>query len=473
MSKINIWWARRDLRLSDNQALQRALAAGEQVLPVFVIDPQLVEGPNASAKRLEFLWGGLRALDASLQALGSRLIVRRGDVLAVLQSLLAESGAGAIFAEQDFSPYARQRDGRAGAQLPLRLVAGLNVHAPGTILKADGSPYSVYTAFMKAWKLAGMPGPRQVLPTPERIETPTSPVSDPLPAGSAEPGPGFPPGEAEAQRRLQAFACCPDSPIYAYGIQRDRPDLNGTSALSPYLRFGMLSARQAVVSALVALESAADEAGRRSAETWLNELIWREFYQAILFHFPGVLRQSYRPETRSIRWRNRPEEFAAWQVGQTGYPIVDAAMRQLLATGWMHNRLRMITASFLTKDLLIDWRWGQRWFMRHLIDGDPAANNGGWQWTAGTGTDAAPYFRVFNPVLQAKKFDPQGDFVRRWLPELANVPRAYVHEPWLMPATVQHQAGCLIGVDYPAPIVDHAQARQAVLSAYATAKQRA
>ena len=245
-------------------------------------------------------------------------------------------------------------------------------------------------------------------------------------------------------------------------------DLDGTSRLSPYLRFGMISARQCAVAALEAMAAAPDEAARQGAETWLNELIWREFYMAILYHFPNVLQEAFRPELRAIPWSNDPAQFAAWCEGRTGYPVVDAAMRQLVETGWMHNRARMIVASFLVKDLLIDWRWGERFFMQHLIDGDPAANNGGWQWTAGVGTDAAPYFRVFNPTLQAAKFDPDGAYVRRWLPELARVPDKHIHAPWLMPLDVQRTAGCVIGQGYPAPIVEHGAARDRVLAAYKT-----
>ena len=219
------------------------------------------------------------------------------------------------------------------------------------------------------------------------------------------------------------------------------------------------------------MEAAPGGAARRGAETWLNELIWREFYMAILYDYPGVLDQSFRADLQRIVWENDDGAFAAWTEGRTGYPVVDAAVRQLVQTGWMHNRARMIVASFLVKDLLIDWRWGERFFMRHLVDGDPAANNGGWQWTAGTGTDAAPYFRIFNPVLQGKKHDPEGAFVRRWLPELARVPERYLHEPWTMPSEVQSEAGCVIGRDYPAPIIDHAWARERVLRAYAQARE--
>ncbi|MCJ7659450.1 MAG: FAD-binding domain-containing protein, partial [Anaerolineales bacterium] len=258
-----------------------------------------------------------------------------------------------------------------------------------------------------------------------------------------------------------------------YAEQRNRIDLDGTALISPYLRFGMLSTREAALAAFQAQQSAPDTQGRKGAETWLNELIWREFYISILYHFPAVLKQSFRPELRDIPWRNDADDYAAWCQGRTGYPVVDAAMRQLAATGWMHNRARMIVASFLIKDLLIDWRWGERWFMQHLVDGDLAANNGGWQWTAGTGTDAAPYFRIFNPILQSKKFDPQGIFIHKWIPVLSQMPLKYIHTPWELPADDQKKFGCIIGKDYPAPIIEHSFARQRTLQAYKLTKNLA
>jgi deoxyribodipyrimidine photo-lyase len=233
----------------------------------------------------------------------------------------------------------------------------------------------------------------------------------------------------------------------------------------------MLSARNCVYAAQQAMKDTSDGQSRKSAEIWLNELIWREFYMAILFHFPNVLKQSFREDLRAIPWRNDPSEFSAWCEGRTGYPIIDAAMRQLLNTGWMHNRGRMIVASFLVKHLMIDWRWGERWFMQNLIDGDPAANNGGWQWTAGTGIDAAPYFRVFNPIIQSKKFDPRGIFIRRWIPELEMVPVKYIHAPWEMHEELQKEIGCVIGVNYPIPLVEHRFARERVIQIYRGTKQ--
>lgn len=464
-----IWWIRRDLRLTDNQALHAALAQADRVIPVFILDSNLLASPYVSTKRLAFLLGSLRQLAAEINRRGGRLIFRQGQPQEQLAALLAESQATAILAEEDFSPYARRRDAAIARQLPLRLVGGLTVHPPAAISKADGSPYTVFTPFSKAWKALPLPSLNTVIPAPSRIPTPPEFASDLLPTEPALPQASpFPPGEAEAQRRLQRFI---QQTIADYADTRNQLDLEGTSQLSPYLRFGLLSARQAAAQAVEAMAQAANAQARQGAETWLNELIWREFYVSILGHFPQVRGSSFRPEYDRIPWDNDETTFAAWTEGRTGYPVVDAAMRQLVTSGWMHNRARMIVASFLVKDLLIDWRWGERWFMQHLVDGDPAANNGGWQWTAGVGTDAAPYFRVFNPVLQSQKFDPHGAYIRRWLPELADVPDRYIHTPWEMPVQVQREAGCLIGQDYPQPIIDHLWAKDRILAAYAQAKE--
>ncbi len=474
-----IWWIRRDLRLADNQALASALSHAEGVLPTFVLDPALLGSPYAGDKRVAFLFGGLRQLDADLRARGSRLVVRRGEPVAELRALLQESGATSLFAEEDFSPYARQRDARVAAALPLHLTGGVTVHPPGAVRKADGEPYTVFTPFSRAWKTLPLPSVRDVLAAPTWLPAVPDLASLVIPDSPAlPPSVPFPPGEAEAQRRLAAFVDADDPPIYRYAQARDRLDLEATSQLSPYLRFGFVSARQLVVSALAAADAASAFGGRsgqerKGAETWLNELVWREFFIHILHHFPHVRGSSFRPEYDQIAWENDRGAFAAWCEGRTGYPIVDAAMGQLVKTGWMHNRARMIVASFLVKDLLIDWRWGERFFMQHLVDGDPAANNGGWQWTAGTGTDAAPYFRIFNPILQGKRHDPEGIYVRRWLPELDRVPDGRLHAPWEMTTEEQQDAGCVIGQDYPAPAVDHAWARERTLAAYARAREMA
>jgi len=462
-----IWWIRRDLRLADNQALTTAMASAQNVVPAFVLDPTLLSSPYAADKRISFLYEGLRVLDRDLRQRGSRLVIRQGKPEQALSKLAEESGAEVVFAEEDISPYARQRDRQVGKVLPLRLTGGLTVHPLDSVLKQDGQPYTVYTPYSKAWKALPRPGAADLIPSPTSISTPSGLTSLVVPGEPelADRTP-FRPGEAEAQQRLDCFITGGKEAIHGYRDRRDRPDMDGTSGLSPYIRFGMLSLRQAVVAARRAFDLASDDVARSGAETWLNELIWREFYLSILYHFPHVRRRSFRPQYDSIAWANDRDAFEAWRLGQTGYPIVDAAMRQLVESGWMHNRTRMIVASFLVKDLLIDWRWGERFFMQHLVDGDPAANNGGWQWTAGTGTDAAPYFRIFNPILQSKKFDPEGRYIRRWLPELVDVPTRYLHEPWRMPVETQHQANCQLGRDYPKPIIDHAFARERALEAY-------
>lgn len=453
----HIWLIRRDLRLIDNPALQAALEAGSQLLPVFILDSRLLA--LIAPARHAFLFNGLRVLDADLRARGSRLIIRSGEPLEALTKLVDDSGAQAIFALEDYSPYARARDARVAARLPLKLYVGTTVHHPEMVHKDNGSPFTVFTPFSKAWKALPLPTPVQRLP--ERLPSAPHVASEELPCVD-EPA-SFPPGETEALRRLDEFLAERGD---AYAEKRDRLDLDGTSTLSPYLRFGMLSPRLAVQRTMQAAGQARNGKGGRGFETWINELIWREFYNAILYEFPSVLKTAFNPGLRGINWRAAPEDMLAWKQGLTGYPVVDACMRQLLATGWMHNRGRMITASFLTKDLLIDWQEGERWFMECLIDGDPAANNGGWQWTAGVGTDAAPYFRIFNPTLQGQKFDPSGVFVRRWVPELESVPDAYIHKPWMMPAEMQAGLGVRIGMDYPAPIVDHRAARERTLAAY-------
>jgi len=474
-----IWWIRRDLRLTDNEALTAALKNAEQVVPVFILDPTLLNSPNTGEKRLAFLFAGLHQLNLDLQKRGSYLVVREGNPHTQLAALMLETNAEAIFAEEDFTPFALRRDKAIAKELPLTLLPGLTIHHPDTISKKDGTPYTVYTPFSKQWQQRPFPQPSDVIPAPEAINTPANLLTLQLSHALPKISP-FIPGESEAQRRLSDFVDGQlsqpvdddDAPIYHYAEGRNMVDTQGTSQLSPYFRFGMISAKQAVVAARSAFRAAPDENGRQGAQVWLNELIWREFYIHILYHFPHVLTNNFRPQYDAIRWRNDKKQFEAWQNGQTGFPIIDAAMRQLQTIGWMHNRARMIVASFLVKDLLVDWRLGERHFMQHLVDGDPAANNGGWQWTAGTGTDASPYFRIFNPTTQSKKFDPNGEYIRHWLPELDKVPDAYIHEPAAMPPQAAQRIGFQLGRDYPAPIINRKLTRPLTLAAYKQAKEK-
>ena len=461
----SIWWIRRDLRLTDNPALHSALEVGD-VIPVFIIDPAFAA---QSPRRRSFLYEGLSSLNKNLQTRGSYLVIRTGKPVDVLRQLLQETNSTAIFTEEDYTPYARKRDALIANQLPLQLILGQTVHHPEFVKKADGKPYTIYTPYSKVWK--SLLQEIKLIPAPKNINTPAGINSEPLPI--FESNPLFPAGEAEALRRLKRFtlesvslltdakqqASSLQNPrIHQYAETRDRMDVDGTSSLSPYLRFGMLGLRQAVSAAK---QTSAES---RGAEVWLNELIWREFYIQILYHFLHVSQNAFNASLANIPWRNNETEFSAWKNGLTGMPIVDAAMRQLKKTGWMHNRARMIVASFLVKDLLIDWRWGEAWFMENLLDGDLAANNGGWQWTAGTGTDAAPYFRIFNPILQSAKFDPDGNYIRKWVPELSGLNAKEIHTPWNLDIKIS---------GYPErPIVDRGIVKERTLKAYNISKER-
>ncbi|MCX7789570.1 MAG: DNA photolyase family protein [Chloroflexaceae bacterium] len=478
-----IHWFRRDLRLGDNAALMAAArASGGAVLPVFILDDTILFGRFASPGRTAWLLENLRALDAALRAQGLRLILRRGDPLRELLALTRESGAAGVYWNRDYTPYAIRRD--TAVKEALR-ASGLAAHSfkDAVIFEMDevltdaGTPYSVYTPYARRWRQRLAAEGCLTYPRPRLIPSEPWPAGPPIPTladlGLRYELPLPPAGEAAARERLAAFVDLQRQPgIATYAEQREYPGSDGTSRLSPYLRLGVLGIRTALRAALD-LEAAAATLTplvRDSLGRWIGELAWRDFYVQVLYHFPHVLRGAFKREFDSLEWENDPALLAAWQEGRTGYPIVDAAMRQLRQEGWMHNRARMIVASFLTKDLLVDWRRGERHFMRLLLDGDPAANNGGWQWAAGTGTDAQPYFRIFNPVSQGQKFDPEGTYVRRYVPELAAVPAKYVHTPHLLPQAEQIRAGVLLGRDYPLPIIDHQARRARALEVYGKLK---
>jgi len=470
---VVLWWLRRDLRLDDNMALNAALTTGMKVLPVFILDPMLLKGERFSLPRLKFMLAGLAALRDELLALGSDLLVRRGDPLQVLPSLVSEFSATAVYANRDYSPYAIRRDQQMVAALavPLHWFDDAVLHAPAETLKGDRTPYVVYSPYKRLWLTLPKMSPLQEFNGNGKfrnfsgVDIPTLPsLSDlGLPETIAVPKAGA----QEAMRRLNQFT---ERAIFNYAVARNdltaNPFDDGASAdvssgLSPYFRFGMLSPRQAYAAALEARLVAPTTAAQDSVDMWVSELAWREFYTQILYRFPHVYNTSFRAEYERVEFRQDAHELRAWQQGETGYPVVDAAMRQMNSIGWMHNRARMIVSSFLTKDLLIYWREGDVAFMKALIDGDPAANNGGWQWAAGTGTDAQPYFRIFNPVSQSQKFDPDGAYIRRWVPELRGVPNAFIHEPWTMASPPNN---------YPPPIVDHKFARERTLNAFKAIK---
>ena len=467
MPSTAILWFRRDLRVHDHPALAAAIAAADHVIPVFVIDDALLAGRWPAPNRAWFMRESVVALSGALAERGAALRILRGRPVDVLPALARETGSTDLFLTRDVTPFGRTRDRAVAARLAEAGVAvharrGLYVHEPDEVATREGGPYTVYSPFRRAWE--ALPR-RAVLPAPDRIPGPPGAVPDAVPdlgGPSADPALVPEPGETAARARLAAWA---ERRVDAYADRRDRMDIeDGTSRLSQDLRWGLLSPLEVVERA------AGPGDGRR---VFASEVAWREFYAHVLWHHPRVLREPFQPAFAALPWRDDPDAVEAWREGRTGYPVVDAAMRQLRASGYVHNRARMIAASFLTKHLLADWRLGEAEFMRHLVDGDVASNNGGWQWTASTGTDPQPYFRVFNPILQGRRFDPEGDYVRRWVPELRGIAGAAVHEPWLLDAAAQSAAGVRVGTDYPAPIVDHAAARARALEVYGATKAAA
>lgn len=468
-----IVWFRRDLRLSDNPALLKALDAAERVIPVFIepVDDS-ADWCEGSASRW-WLHHSLLALDASLLALGSRLIIRRGPALEVLQALVAETGAESVFWNRLYDPQAIVRD--TGIKQTLR-GTGIRVetfnsallYEPWSIRRPTGGPYRVFTPFWKALLSQGLhqatePAPRAMPGVPEAI------CSEPIDSLGLLPGiawdAGFyahwQVGEAAALGRLEAFA---EHTVLAYKSGRDVPGEAGTSRLSPYLHFGEISPRQVLNRIL-------DCGGGEGCGCYAREIGWREFGYHLLFHFPQTADAPMDERFLRFPWRtDYAEDLLRWQRGLTGYPIVDAGMRELWHTGWMHNRVRMIVASFLTKNLLIPWQEGARWFWDTLVDADLASNTLGWQWTAGCGADAAPFFRIFNPVLQGERFDPEGQYVRQWVPELAKLPASLIHKPWEAQTMRRGDPVMKPGDDYPKPMVDLKLSRDRALSAFSGIK---
>lgn len=477
-----IVWFRRDLRLSDHPALAAALTRpgpdgdppGEdlRVVPLFVIDPAIVARGRVSPARLRYLADALADLDERLRARGGRLVVRHGEPVAALHEVVDEVRATQLHHTADVTPYALARDQRVREELGSQGVVveahpGLYVHDPGSVTTNDGDMYKVFTPFHRSWRDLDL---RDVLAPPEQVPVHGSVRSDDVPGvddllemaaltdGPDDPAPALDPallprgGESAARARLDGWL---DGDVDAYDDLRDDLAADATSRLSADLHYGCLSVAEII-----------DRVDRRNPgqKAFATEIAWRDFYAHVLARWPEVLVTAFNSDYRSLPWQTGGEEYDAWRAGRTGYPVVDAAMRQLARSGWMHNRARMITASFLTKDLRVHWRSGEDHFLAHLVDGDLASNNGGWQWAAGTGTDAQPYFRIFNPVTQGEKFDPDGVYIRRWLPELADVRDEHIHEPWRMNDEQQAQCGVHLGDDYPWPMVDHKQARQETLA---------
>lgn len=443
-----VLWFRRDLRLRDHPALA---AAGEQgpVTALFVLDDVLLR--SSAGPRTAYLLRTLRALDADLREHGGRLTLRRGKPEKVLPALVEEIGANAVHISADYAPYGAARDVRVATALgdtPLVRTGSPYAVAPGRVLKDDGEPYKVFTPFHRAWLEHGWREPADSRPATTDwhvIDGDAIPDDPQIDADLPDAG---------EQAARAAWRCFCGNDLEVYGRDRDRPDLDHTSRMSPHLKLGTIHPRTMLADL------------GRSAGPYVRQLAWREFYASVLHHWPDSAHGYFKPEMAKMAHDSGAQAdraFEAWACGQTGFPIVDAGMRQLLATGWMHNRLRLIVASFLVKDLHLEWTRGARHFMDHLVDGDLANNQHGWQWAAGTGTDPAPYFRVFNPIIQGKKFDPEGDYVRRWVPELMELPGKQVHEPW----TADIAPG-----NYPSPIVDHAQERVEALARYAAVTGR-
>ena len=474
---VALFWFRRDLRDYDNAGLAAALQSARQVYCVFVFDRDILDLlPRKYDRRVDFICRSIGELGAALRKRGGGLLLRHGRASEEIPRLAREVGASAVFTNHDYEPRSLARDEKVAAQLhnlriDFRTFKDQAIFERDEVLTQAGTPFTVFTPYKNAWlkRLSDADlAVRDVELSAQHLAHPSAAVAPPAVAEIAIPAAlGFEPtnindllpaGMSGANSLLDDFR----QRIAQYREARNFPAVKGVSYLSVHLRFGTISIRE-----LARIAQAEQTAG---ADTWLSELIWRDFYFQILYHFPYVATSAFRPQYNRLKWENSTSLFQAWCEGRTGYPIVDAAMRQINETGYMHNRLRMIVASFLTKDLLIDWRWGEQYFADNLNDFDLAANNGGWQWAASTGCDAQPYFRIFNPVTQSEKFDPRGKFIHKYLPELAAVPDQYINAPWTLPAAERQAGHVLIGRDYPAPVVDHTRARAKALALYKAVK---
>lgn len=460
-------WFRRDLRNFDHAALYHALKQAREVVCAFVFDREILDAlPDPVDRRVEFIHASVGELQQALQAQGGGLVVRHGVARDAIVQLAVELRAEAVFFNHDDDPAAQARDAAVEAALRSRAIAVHHykdtvIFEREEVLTLSKTPFSVFTPYKNAWLKQLTPYHLRAYPV-DAYAGRLAPASSPIPelgemgfAATNLRELKLPIGMSGGAQLFDDFL----QRIERYQEARDFPAVKGPSYLSVHLRFGTVSIRQ--------LAAAAYQHGGRGAQTWLSELIWRDFYHQILWHRPDVaVGHTYKPAFDALPWPNPPGHFEAWCEARTGYPLVDAAMRQLNQTGYMHNRLRMVTASFLTKDLLVDWRLGERYFADMLIDFDLAANSGGWQWAASVGCDAQPWFRIFNPVTQSERFDPQGTFIRRYLPELAALPDTFIHAPWTLAAAEQKRIGVVVGSDYPAPIVDHAVQRVQALALF-------
>lgn len=452
-----IHWFRRDLRIRDNPALHQACTSSKELVPLYLLSEWQKTHPWTGPKRQQFLCESLEDLSRSLSRLGGRLILRKGPQLEEIEKLLSETRADALFLNKDPDPFGKAVETQLKKLCQDRGVAfhsfdDVSLHPFDAILKQDGTPYRVFTPFSKPWLAESV---QDLSPAPTHLSTPAELSSLPLPdlscwgLGPQSTG-ALPGGEAQARDRLAAALT---HRIDSYDTNRDSPGIAGTSRLSQDLRWGTISVRELYRSART-----------KSSENYPKELGWRDFYFSILHHFPDVLEQEFNPDWRGLPWKTPDGKFDAWREGQTGFPIVDAGIRELLSTGFMHNRVRMIVAMFLTKDLHLDWRLGEQFFAQHLVDGEIASNNGGWQWSAGTGADAAPYFRIQNPWAQSKRHDPEGRYIRRWVPELAGATAKSIYTP---PAPGQS-----VHPGYPKPILDHSTERDVTLALFKDHKAR-